>query len=253
MSNVKINHYKDIIKMKIQRYRKESDVTYALGATVVMEYLNNRPELVKGVILHPQFRAEETIEKINAITTERKIPVTTEEKPFNILSQKENCFVIAVIEKVERELEKGDHVVLVNPSNAGNMGTIMRSCVGFEIMNMAVIKPAVDVFDPKTIRASMGAAARINVRTFDSFDEYMALYKENNMYPFMLDGSTKLQNTEIKAPFSLIFGNEATGLPADFQNIGQPIRIEHGHGIDSLNLPIAASIALYSAAGGRFV
>ncbi|MBO7426684.1 MAG: TrmH family RNA methyltransferase [Clostridiales bacterium] len=238
--------------MKIARYRKESEVTYALGATVVMEYLNNAPELVTAVILHPQFRAEETIEKISRITGQRGIPVSTEEKPFNILSQKENCFVIAVITKKEKKLDPADHVVLVNPSNAGNMGTIVRSCIGFGVNNLAIIKPAVDFFDPKTIRASMGACARINVETFDSFDDYLRKYPGNNLYPFMLDGSTKLQNTEIKEPFALIFGNEATGLPSDFQNIGSPIRIEHGSGIDSLNLPIAASIALYSATGNRF-
>lgn len=238
--------------MKISRYRKDSDVTYALGATVVMEYLNNRPDLVTGVIMHPSFRAEDTIEKINRICGENKIPTSTEEKPFNILSQKENCFVIGVIKKHEGKLQPGNHVVLVNPSNAGNMGTIMRSAVGFEVPNLAIIKPAVDAFDPKTIRASMGAAARINIQTFDSFEEYQKLFDENKMYPFMLDGSKLLQNVKIEKPFSLIFGNEATGLPATFQSVGQPIRIEHGHGIDSLNLPIAASIALFSSTSEDF-
>lgn len=238
--------------MKIARYRKESEVTYALGATVVMEYLNNRPDLVTGVILHPQFRATETIDKINTICKNNRIEVSTEEKPFNILSQKENCFVIGIIEKHEGKLTAGNHVVLVNPSNAGNMGTIMRSSVGFEVPNLAIIKPAVDAFDPKTIRASMGAAARINIQTFDSFEEYQALFPDNKMYPFMLDGSKLLQNVSVEKPFSLIFGNEATGLPDSFQSVGQPIRIEHGHGIDSLNLPIAASIALFSATSEDF-
>jgi len=238
--------------VKISRYRKESDISYALGATVVMEYLNNRPGLVRGVILHPQFRAEETIVKIQKITSEHNIPVSTEEKPFNILSQKENCFVIGIIEKKETPLEKKDHVVLVNPSNAGNMGTIVRSCIGFGINDLAIIRPAVDFFDPKTIRASMGACARINVSMFDSFEEYLEKYPGNNLYPFMLDGSVKLQNTKIEEPFSLIFGNEATGLPSTFRDVGTPVRIEHGNGIDSLNLPIAVSIALYSATGSRF-
>lgn len=238
--------------MKVSRYRKEDSNTYALGATVVMEYLNNRPDLVMAVILHPQFRAQETIDKINTICKSNRIEVTTEEKPFNILSQKENCFVIGVIRKHESKLQPGNHVVLVNPSNAGNMGTIMRSAVGFEVPNLAIIRQAVDPFDPKTIRASMGASARINIQMFDSFDDYLKEFPDNKMYPFMLDGSKLLQNVKIEKPFSLIFGNEATGLPASFQEIGQPIRIEHGHGIDSLNLPIAASIALYSSTAEDF-
>ena len=82
--------------MKVSRYRKEDPVSYLLGATVVMEYLINKPGSVKGVILHPKFNAEDTIAKIKDITGRYKIPLSVEEKPFNILSQKENCFVIGV-------------------------------------------------------------------------------------------------------------------------------------------------------------
>lgn len=233
--------------MKVARYKKEDDITYALGATVVMEYLNNRPDLVAGVILHPKFSSEDTIGKIEKICSERKIPLETEEKPFNILSQKENCFVIGVIRKVGGQLASGNHVVLVNPSNAGNMGTIMRSCAGFGILDIAVIPPAVDHFDPKTVRASMGASARVNIEVFETFDDYRKRFPDNNIYPFMLDGSTLLQDTDIEEPFSLVFGNEATGLPSDYSKIGRPVRIEHTDNIDSLNLPIAASIALYAS------
>lgn len=238
--------------MKVSRYKKEDNITYALGATVVMEYLNCAPQLVEAVIMHPGFRSEETIEKIKTITSQKRIPLSVEEKPFNILSQKENCFVIGVIKKNRGELKAGSHVVLVNPSNAGNMGTIIRSCAGFGVMDIAIITPAVDHFDPKTIRASMGAAARVNIQTFESFEDYRVKFPDNNMYPFMLDGSTLLQETAINEPFSIIFGNEATGLPSDFQQIGQPIRIEHTNNIDSLNLPIAASIALYESTKMRF-
>lgn len=238
--------------MKVSRYRKEDDVTYALGATVVMEYLNIRPDLVMEVILHPSFRAADTIDKIRTITTANSIPVTTAEKPFNILSQKENCYVIGIIRKELAVLDTGSHVVLVNPSNAGNLGTIMRSCAGFGILDIAIITPAVDCFDPKTIRASMGARARVRVALYSSFDEYRSDYPENHLYPFMLDGSTLLQRTKIEKPYSLIFGNEATGLPPAFADIGNPVRIEHTDNIDSLNLPIAASIALYESTKNYF-
>ena len=63
----------------------------------------------------------------------------------------------------------------------------------------------------------------------------------------MLDGSTILQETKINKPFSLIMGNEATGLDPAFKDIGRPIRIEHSGDIDSLNITIAASIGLYEA------
>ena len=233
--------------IKVTSYKSDNIYTYGLGATVAMEYLLKRRDVVKAVILHPGFRSVETIEKIKTICA-NDIPVSTEEKPFNILSKKDNCFVIAVIEKKKVQLKGGNHMVLVNPSNCGNMGTIVRSCLGFGVEDLAIVgKTSADPNDPKTIRASMGACASVRIEVFDDFSDYQKRFPDNNLYPFMLDGSTKLQETTINKPFSLIMGNEATGLDPAFKNIGQPIRIEHSSNIDSLNITIAASIGLYEA------
>ena len=233
--------------IKVNSYKSDNIYTYGLGATVAMEYLLKRRDAVKAVILHPGFRSVETIEKIKTICG-NDIPISTEEKPFNILSKKDNCFVIAVIEKKKVELKDGNHMVLVNPSNCGNMGTIVRSCLGFGVEDLAIVgKTSADPFDPKTIRASMGACASVRIEVFDDFADYQKRFPDNNLYPFMLDGSTKLQETTINKPFSLIMGNEATGLDPAFKNIGRPIRIEHSSNIDSLNITIAASIGLYEA------
>ncbi len=233
--------------IKVNSYKSDNIYTYGLGATVAMEYLLKRRDAVKAVILHPGFRSVETIEKIKNICG-NDIPISTEEKPFNILSKKDNCFVIAVIEKKKVELKDGNHMVLVNPSNCGNMGTIVRSCLGFGVEDLAIVgKTSADPFDPKTIRASMGACASVRIEVFDDFSDYQKRFPHNNLYPFMLDGSTKLQETTINKPFSLIMGNEAMGLDPAFKNIGRPIRIEHSSNIDSLNITIAASIGLYEA------
>lgn len=238
----------------VKRYKKEDQESYCLGATVSMEYLNIRPRTVTHVYLHSAFHESETKEKILRICQERNIPCDTSDKVFSILSQKENCFVIAMIRKYSCELDKdASHVVLVNPSNSGNAGTIIRSATGFGVPNIAIIRPAVDFFDPKVIRASMGALSRVNFKYYDSFEEYLAENGDGrHLYPFMLDGSKLLHEVAIEKPFSLIMGNEATGLPDSFASVGQPVRIEHGNGIDSLNLPIATSIGLYEATKGSF-
>lgn len=233
--------------IKVTSYKSDNIYTYGLGATVAMEYLLKKRDVVRAVILHPGFRSEETIEKIRNICG-NDIPVSTEEKPFNILSKKDNCFVIVVIEKQKVKMQDGNHMVLVNPSNCGNLGTIVRSCLGFGVINIAIVgKTSADPNDPKTIRASMGACASVNIEVFEDFEDYQKRFPNNNLYPFMLDGSTKLQETTINKPFSLIMGNEATGLDPKFQSIGKPIRIEHSSNIDSLNITIAASIGLYEA------
>jgi len=239
----------------VKRYKKEDFETYCLGATVSMEYLNVRPQNVSHVYLHSAFHESDTKAKILGICKQHGIPVDTNDKVFSILSQKENCYVIAMVRKYRCELDQGaSHVVLVNPSNAGNAGTIIRSAVGFGVPDIAIIRPAVDFFDPKVIRASMGALSRVNFKYYDSWESYIGTDGAGNrhLYPFMLDGSKLLHEVTIEKPFSLIMGNEATGLPSAFAGIGQPVRIDHGDGIDSLNLPIATSIGLYEATKGGF-
>lgn len=117
--------------------------------------------------------------------------------------------MIGEFTKYEGQLEKtASHIVLVNPSNAGNMGTIMRSALGFGLNQMAIIRPAVDAFDPKVVRASMGAIFSTNFVYFEDFDEYQAQFGERELYPFMLDAKKSLHEIRPQGTFSLLFGNE---------------------------------------------
>lgn len=232
----------------MKRYKREDPVSYALGITLTFELLNFAHEYARKVYIHSSMERGEVFGKLEKLCKEHRVPMEFSDKPFNILSQKENCYVIGEFEKFSRKLDYTvSHVVLNNPSNAGNMGTIMRSATGFGITNLALMRPCVDPFDPKTIRASMGAIFRMNVEEFDSFAQYKAKIGDRATYPFMLKAKKKLPETEFAAPFSLIFGNEATGLPDSFLDEGTSVIIPHSDRIDSLNLPIAASIALYEA------
>jgi TrmH family RNA methyltransferase len=68
----------------------------------------------------------------------------------------------------------------------------------------------------------------------------------------MTGGRTSLTLARFEPPFALIFGNESSGLPADYLSLGTSITIPHGHQIDSLNLTIAVGIGLYEATKGSF-
>lgn len=229
-----------------KRYRKEDPVSYALGITLTFELLKYRTRQVTRVFIHSEMKQGETLDKLMALCREAGIEVVYTNKIFNVLSQKENCYVIGEFRKFKGTLESDhSHVVLVNPSNAGNMGTIMRSALGFGLQQMAIIRPAVDAFDPKVVRASMGAIFSTNFVYFDSFAEYQEQFGARELYPFMLDAQSSLHQIRPQGTFSLIFGNEATGLPAEFAQIGTSVIIPHSDRIDSLNLPIAASIAMY--------
>ena len=231
--------------MKYEKYKKDLDYTYCLGITLTFELLLKKPNYLLDVYFHSSFNGEakDKLEKI--LKDLGKEPIISD-KFFNIVASKENVYVIGVFKKYQTNIENNNHVVLVNPSNAGNLGTIIRTSCGFKMTNIAIIKPCVDIFDPKTIRASMGAIFNTNIKLYDSFEDYKKEFSNHNLYPFMLKAKTKLHQTEFCEPFSLIFGNEATGLPDNFLEYNSVI-IAHSNNIDSLNLPNAVSIAIYEA------
>lgn len=232
--------------MKIQRYKHDLDLSYALGATLTFELVKSHPDWVTQVFFSSSLDETEGIERLKRLCDQAGIPIEINDKAFHILSPKGNCYVIGEFRKNRFSLDEGSHIVLVNPSDAGNLGTILRTAVGFGITNVAIVEQtAVDFYDPKTIRASMGAAFHVKVEFFDTIRDYCARFPENERYAFMLQASVPLTEVKIKEPFSLIFGNEATGLPNDFAQFCTPVIIRHSHDIDSLNLPMAAGIAMF--------
>lgn len=231
--------------MKIQRYKRELDHSYALGATLTYELLNCTPQLAVRVYISSAIEMTNTVGELLSKCEEYGIPVETNDKAFNILSPKGNCFVIGEFRKQEMRIRAGSHIVLVNPSDAGNLGTILRTATGFGLTDIAIIRPAVDFYDPRTVRASMGAAFHVNAEYFDRIEDYITRFPENNLYAFMLTASVPLSEIAVIPPYSLVFGNEATGLPDEYADFCKSVIIPHSHDIDSLNLPIAAGIAVY--------
>ncbi len=229
-----------------KRYRKDSEVSYSLGITLTFELLRYKKEYVTRVFVHSEMKDGDTLERLRELCSEAGVEILFTDKIFHVLSEKENCYVIGEFRKFSGILSgEGPHIVLVNPSNAGNLGTIMRSALGFGFEQMAILRPAVDAFSPKVVRASMGAIFSINFAYYDSFSEYREQFKDRELFPFMLQAKKRLQEAEHGEKYSLIFGNEATGLPEEFLEIGTSVIIPHTDRIDSLNLPIAAGIAMY--------
>ena len=230
----------------MQKYKKTSDYSYALGTELTYQLLLSHPEQVTEVFIHSKQNDNDIYRKIVECAQKNGITITRNDKVFNILSDKENCYIIGAFKKYDAPISKEtNHVLLVNPSNTGNLGTIIRTSVGFGIFDIALITPCVDIFDPKVIRASMGAFFEIRFSFYSSFEEYEKSIDKRDVFPFMLDGAKQLDKIEIPDNFTLVFGNEATGLPSCYQNYGQSVLIKHLNTIDSLNLCNAVSIGLY--------
>lgn len=234
---------------KLDPYDKKLTYSYALGIFPALKLLENRPDCVRRLLLSPDGLNSEGVQKLRDRCAALGIREEMAERVLRRESKKDNCFAALVFEKYQLALDpEADHAVFCQISDGGNLGTACRAAVGFGYRNLAVVRPCVDVFDPHVLRASMGAFFRLNARVYDSFDEYRAEFPERETCPFMLDGSVPLNDAARAAghPHTLVFGNEAAGLPAVFQTYGQSVRIPQSDEIDSLNLAVAASIAMYT-------
>ena len=232
----------------LEGYKSGLDYSYAPGIFPSMECLTYRPEKVRRLLVHSSATGREGVEKLCALAEKHRIRIEEADKALARISGKENCYAAAVFEKFEDELKKdASHIVLHNPSDFGNVGTILRTALGLGIEDVALVRPCADVFDPKTVRASMGAMFRLRIRVYDGFEEYREQFAGRKLYPFMLDASVPLQEAVKEKPevWTLVFGNEGRGLPAEFAQMGQAVRIESNDKVDSLNLGIAAAIGMY--------
>ena len=234
---------------KLEPYSKKLSYSYALGVFPSLMLLEARPDTALRLLLHPAGEENEGVAKLRQRCAELGVREEQAERVLKRESKKDNCFAGLVFEKYESTLDPNQcHAVLCQISDSGNVGTALRSLLGFGVRDVALIRPCVDVFDPRVVRASMGAMFQLHVRTYDSFAQYEAEHPGRTLYPFMLDGSRSLPDVlagDVPGNWTLIFGNEGSGLPAEFSRMGQPVRIPSNDRVDSLNLSIAAAIGIY--------
>ena len=233
----------------MEAYRRALDYSYAPGMFPSLEAMTKRPEIVRRLLLSSKSGESEGTQKLMDLAQKHHIRVEMADKALSRISGKENCFAAAVFEKTSVPLlPDRHHVVLHRIADQGNLGTILRTALGFGYHDIAIIRPAADVFDPKVVRSSMGALFSLRVREYEDVDVYRKEFPHHAAYPFMLDGSVQLKAASAaakKCPFTLIFGNEGAGLPAEFGQIGQTVRIPSSDEVDSLNLAVAAAIGMY--------
>jgi TrmH family RNA methyltransferase len=233
--------------LKLIPYKKRLDYSYSFGVFPTLELMAHKPDQVARVLMSPKGERNAGVEQIKKICASRKIPVEMADGLVNKLSGKENAYAVGVFKKYECGLDKEkSHLALVGPRDPGNLGTIMRTMLGFGMEDLVIIKPAADIFDPKTVRAAMGALFQIRFKYFDSFADYANLFR-HNFYPFMSNGKTKLREVVFKKPYSLIFGSESARLDDSYLKTGTSVQIPQNSQIDSLNLAVAVGIGLWES------
>jgi TrmH family RNA methyltransferase len=181
------------VNIRLKRYKKDFEHSYALGVFPTLELLTHRPENILGVAIHPKGAKNRGVLKIQEICHKNAIPFEFQEKSFPRIGARENDYAIGVFQKYEPGLDAdANHVILVNPSGMGNLGTIARTMLGFGFRDLAIIEPAADIFHPDVIRASMGALFQLRFERFVDFAAYQKS-QPRNFYPLMTDGKPHSQ------------------------------------------------------------
>jgi TrmH family RNA methyltransferase len=166
---------------------------------------------------------------------------------YEKLAYKGDIQGIGAVVKIKSEKDKilpGRGIVLENTQYAGNLGTIMRTALGFGVKNIYLLGKTVDPFSPEVVRASMGAIFGLNIILIDGLN---VLHSQNNI-ALTLDKSAKLLKSYIlnHKSYLLWLGHEGRGLTPQAKALCQTkLKIPISGEIDSLNIAEAAAIALY--------
>tara|TARA_Y100001970_G_C14078550_1_gene773372 strand:- start:206 stop:958 length:753 start_codon:yes stop_codon:yes gene_type:complete len=147
---------------------------------------------------------------------------------------------------VDYNLIKGNIVVLDGISDPGNMGTLLRTIAWYGIDQVVCSKECVDIYNPKVVRAGMGAHFQIQSIFYS---DLIVLFENLNKKKYFTLAATMKgsphSTIEIKRSWALILGNEANGISVDLQKfIDLSISIPSKSSMESLNVAIAGSIIL---------
>lgn len=154
---------------KYTKYKKDLEYSYTMGPFPTYELIENKADIVEEVLISEDFN---DTEKLINILNDKKIPYTISSKQINKISLKDKEYVIGVFKKQKSKLQEKNHIILDGIDNMGNLGTIMRSMLAFGYKDLALISNTCDVYNPKVVRASMGAFFKLNIQRFDNLQDY---------------------------------------------------------------------------------
>jgi TrmH family RNA methyltransferase len=131
-------------------------------------------------------------------------------------------------------------LVLDGVQDPGNMGTIIRTADWFGFKQIICANNCVEVYNPKTVQATMGSLSRINI----FYEDLPSVLKGIKLPVFgaVLDG-TSIYKTDWGKEGLVILGNEGQGItPEVMKLITHPVTIPRIGGAESLNVAISAAI-----------
>lgn len=202
------NKKKLINSLSQKKFRDETGLFVAEGTKLTLDLIQVFPCFILAATgewlqEHPFLKAEEIIE-VDSVELSQ------------ISNQKTPQGVLAVFEKPNYNLNKEElthklSLALDDIQDPGNLGTIIRIADWFGIRDILCSEHSVDVFNAKTVQATMGALARVRVHAVNLADFLQSCDDELPVYGTFLDGEN-IYNKPLTPQGIIVMGNEGNGI-----------------------------------------
>lgn len=179
--------------------------------------------------------------------------ITTTEAVLSKISEAKSAPKVVAVAKAPKynfsELKDAKKIVLLEGiKDAGNLGTILRTAVAFNIDAIILFGDTVDLYNPKCVRSAVGNLWKIPVisskdlneilKYFSNFEKIATLPKSENV--------VNLNNYKPAEKTLIMFGSEADGLSQELKKIAtKNITIEMSPTVESLNLSVSVALIMY--------
>ncbi|SDL12182.1 RNA methyltransferase, TrmH family [Pedobacter sp. ok626] len=223
-----------------KKYRKENGIFIIEGIKSIEEFIQSNYQihsiyyLAQYHSLLPTLPANIKLFEVNNAELDK---ISTLQTPQGILALV-NIPKPPVLNLVD--LKNSFTLVLDGVQDPGNMGTIIRTADWFGFKHIVCSNNCVEVYNPKTVQATMGSLSRVNI-----YYEELPLVLKNIKMPIfgaVLDGKS-MYKTDWGNEGLVILGNEGQGIsPEVIKLITNPVTIPRTGGAESLNVAISAAI-----------
>ncbi len=223
-----------------KKYRKENELFIIEGIKSITEFISS-PYDIQSIYLLPQYHSLLTglpanikLFEVNNAELNKISTLQTPQGILALVSVPKN----SILETTQ--LKNNFTLVLDGVQDPGNLGTIIRTADWFGFKRIICSLDTVEVYNPKTVQATMGSLARINVY----YQDLPLFFKTNKLpvYGALLAGESMYKTGWGKEGL-VILGNEGKGISNEVMPyINNPVHIPGAGNTESLNVAISAAI-----------
>jgi len=229
---------KKLVKLQKKKYRDLEGIYVVEGEHLVLEASKAQVVLEYFILEGEDFAYDGQVtfvsyEVMKKITMMESVP-----KIVALCKKRDNLGIV------------GKRVLLLDEvQDPGNLGTIIRSAVAFNIDTIILSENAVDLYNSKVLRSTQGMYNYVNIVRMNSKEALFKL-KDLGIKVYgtnVVDGvDVKTLNNKDKSRFCLVVGNEGNGVRLEIQELcDKNLYISMNRNVESLNVSVACSILLY--------